>query len=715
MRAENRFESLLKDFKAEKNILYSNEMIIRSMADMIRIFDKEFNEQLKEFKKNKNINITTYSKNKLRHYYYYGENAFAEESYYQNIKILKLDIANSQMIVKEYNNRVIKYGDQKIFNSLILRLEGATNRSSESLFNLEWLKFHEDKAKQNSEFSLLYLNISQTLFEGLDYETDNLLSFLYSKYDELENYRHLIISIEGELYDNFNNIVTWEIISKIGIFLENIREFSEAFHPFKKSERIQELDEYLANKFNRKNIAKDLSNEFYSVISYGYVFEDLYISEDGKSKILISKKVELDNSPLPCPACMSLNARGNSYPSLFVRSYECQNPYCISRSKSGRGKRFDEYSTYRYLRLVEGDKNNKISKEEYSSLRKDVFNTDLKDFIPLLIRNYTFANEKVAVAGKIENFTLLDIDLNNFARKLIHIELDKASYQNKVSFDNLKLVKVLKKISAIDIKVSNNNIDHKEHIIVNDDSSEWLRDFDLRNVASAITSPPYYNARDYSQYGTLIIYLIEMMYINKLIYMKTSDELVYLFNVGDVVSIDNVYVKSNMTKRRLPLGFYSFLINYCIGFKLSQNIIWSKGEVQSRRSSTPNYNSGYIKPVNSYEHILVFNKSGYLNLKTQVEAFSPVIKINSKGVNTKKHTAPYPEELVSLIKPFAINNKYILDPFLGSGTTVIWSKKNGFKSIGIEKNIDYYNLAVENYNQVSIPNIQYSLFKDDEI
>ena len=126
-------------------------------------------------------------------------------------------------------------------------------------------------------------------------------------------------------------------------------------------------------------------------------------------------------------------------------------------------------------------------------------------------------------------------------------------------------------------------------------------------------------------------------------------------------------------------------------------LIWDKGQVQSKRNSTVNLNSGYIKCINCYEHVFILKK-GIANPNEQlstIKSFSPVIKINSKGINTYKHTAPYPPEMVDLLKPFISNESYILDPFLGSGTTVLWCKNNNFKGIGFELNSEYYKLCKE--------------------
>mgnify|MGYP004448979601 FL=1 len=53
--------------------------------------------------------------------------------------------------------------------------------------------------------------------------------------------------------------------------------------------------------------------------------------------------------------------------------------------------------------------------------------------------------------------------------------------------------------------------------------------------------------------------------------------------------------------------------------------------------------------------------------------------------------------MVQLLKPFIpeSNDKYILDPFVGSGTTVMWCKENNYKGVGFELNKEYYQLCVD--------------------
>ena len=58
------------------------------------------------------------------------------------------------------------------------------------------------------------------------------------------------------------------------------------------------------------------------------------------------------------------------------------------------------------------------------------------------------------------------------------------------------------------------------------------------------------------------------------------------------------------------------------------------------------------------------------------------------------HGATYPEKLCDrLIKMYSKKGDYILDPFLGTGTTIISALKNERNSIGIELTDRFFNVA----------------------
>ena len=626
------------------------------------------------------ITIDSVERNKLRKEYYYS----LPNKY--NIKFSYTEEQLSE-VLDDFIARLKNYNPNTIISSLKKRIEDVGSNRINDNAN-EWLNIYSKK-RQKWDYSLLILKVNQQLFLDLDYSLDKLTSFISNTYNKLENYRHLTIVFEGNLIDKNGKDVTWQLIYKISIFAENFIQFKGKFFAFHKDRQIKKLARFLKER-NIDNY-EELSSYFYESVSCGFKFEDLYLSSDLSKKILVLKKIELDESNIPCPSCMTTIQQGNSYPEMFLRSWECKNPKCPDRSKSGRGKRFDEYGTYRYFKLSERNKNNLIDEELYKNWHRDIFNKDL-DCVEYLIRSYSWNLEYVCLVN-FENYE------KQLERKIIinnNKDLFKLSEFNYNQLPIYKLFKSLSKQININNSISGmiklkNNLE-----IFNHNSSLYLNKIAKNQIGAAITSPPYYNAREYSQWDNLIMYLTDMMINANSVYKSLINNSYYLYNIGDIVSEDNIYVNSNMSKHRIQLGFLSCLIFEIVGFNLTGNIIWDKGEVQSKRNSTINLFSGYIRPVNCYEHIFVFNKGKDITNNSSIVKINPVIKINNKGENTYKHTAPYPLDLVEQIKKFALKNKYILDPFLGSGTTLVWCKQNHYKGIGFELNKEYYNLCIKN-------------------
>lgn len=141
------------------------------------------------------------------------------------------------------------------------------------------------------------------------------------------------------------------------------------------------------------------------------------------------------------------------------------------------------------------------------------------------------------------------------------------------------------------------------------DAYRTLRALDNESIHLMVTSPPYYNAREYATWANLNEYLRDMHHIISEAYRVLDNHRVFIFNVGDIFDNDNLKTKSVWGSRRLPLGAYFIKIFEEVGFTFVDDFIWDKGEVQSER-----YKNGttpfpfYQYPMNCYEHILVFHK-----------------------------------------------------------------------------------------------------------
>jgi site-specific DNA-methyltransferase (adenine-specific) len=155
-----------------------------------------------------------------------------------------------------------------------------------------------------------------------------------------------------------------------------------------------------------------------------------------------------------------------------------------------------------------------------------------------------------------------------------------------------------------------------------------------------------------------------------------------------------------------------------IGWKYHSTIIWNEGNI-SRRTAWGSFMSAsapyVIAPV---ELILVLYKDSWK--KTGESRKNDITKQEfmewTNGVWTfqgqsKKgaggHPAPFPIELPKrCIKLFSFVGETVLDPFLGSGSTLIASSLYNRKGIGVEIDKSYCDIALKRIQQEVIINQQ---------
>lgn len=541
---------------------------------------------------------------------------------------------------------------------------------------------------QKNHYQLLYINVNTDKISFSD-----LSQNISSNYNKLSNYHNCVITFTSD----YTGCINWNLIAKTAMYMANFKleKHFHTFNEFNRSKQIKRLYTFLQKNNYIKN--KDYStiiNKFYNGLSYGFRFIDLFIGDHCKKVSLVMQKVQLDNTPKRCPACFHLTKRGNSYMHVLFKSFECQNPACPARSKSNRGKRFDLLSAKKQIMLKRNDLRDHIDSTIIKGTRRDVVNSKYL-CLETMIQLYTWAEDHVLTLNCSTNRSYKGRIINN--NQLKHYPIHHAL------FNKLPIVRLLKDLNSNIVypqKSSNGVSRYKYSLIINDNSDQLLfyKDRLGIDIDSAITSPPYYNARAYSQWDNFLCYLIDMLVNAKAVYKSLSNHSIYIYNVGDIVDQDNVFIHSRMSITRLMLGFYSALILEIAGFHLKTDIIWDKGEVQSKRNSTPNHFPGYVKPINSYEHDLVLCKGSYEGdtkyIKSHVVRIPAVKKINSKGKNTYGHSAPFPLKIASLILPFVTKQSCVLDPFLGSGTTCIMANQHHLKSIGVELDKKYYKLSV---------------------
>ncbi|MFX1588427.1 MAG: DNA methyltransferase, partial [Promethearchaeota archaeon] len=168
------------------------------------------------------------------------------------------------------------------------------------------------------------------------------------------------------------------------------------------------------------------------------------------------------------------------------------------------------------------------------------------------------------------------------------------------------------------------------------------------------------------------------------------------------------YLRTIKFGRYRILSIASQIINDCIeiGFDFLGDIIWQKVSTTNTTGGCTLMGSIYY-PRNGlitydYEHILIFKKHQGKTKKVDLKRkeFSKISLSEWKkwfvghwsfpGVQQKEHIAMFPDELpYRIIRMFSLIGDRVLDPFVGSGTSLKVAKSLFRKGIGYELNEDF--------------------------
>lgn len=237
------------------------------------------------------------------------------------------------------------------------------------------------------------------------------------------------------------------------------------------------------------------------------------------------------------------------------------------------------------------------------------------------------------------------------------------------------------------------------------------------SIHLVVTSPPYWKLKKYeenkSQMGHIQDYeefLSEMHKVCSHLHRALVPGGRFVCVVGDVC-----LSRRNNNGRHVVVPLHADIAVMCrkIGFDNLNPIIWHKisnasYEVQngSKFLGKPYEPNAIIK--NDIEFILMQRKPGGYRKPTELQRkhsklskadfdawFRQIWTIT--GASTKNHPAPFPRELANrLVRMFSFVEDTVLDPFVGSGTTMIAAMKSGRNSIGIEIEKKYFSMAKGN-------------------
>lgn len=225
-----------------------------------------------------------------------------------------------------------------------------------------------------------------------------------------------------------------------------------------------------------------------------------------------------------------------------------------------------------------------------------------------------------------------------------------------------------------------------------------------------VTSPPYWNVRDYGHKNQIGRNDTLEQYLEKLNRVWREVIRVLLPDGKIALNIGNIYYSEPDEKRRTTANLSLLTwqqLNNIKGLRFMGTVYWQK--TTSRNGSV--LFGSYPYPTNfmisnAVEPIHIFRKIGRRDVPQEIKEKSKVTKEEFKKIRDAiwndingvedKHCAAYPVELPKrLIKMFSYVEDWVLDPFLGSGTTTKAAKESGRNSVGIELNPKYLKIIEE--------------------
>lgn len=316
----------------------------------------------------------------------------------------------------------------------------------------------------------------------------------------------------------------------------------------------------------------------------------------------------------------------------------------------------------------------------YEFLAKEAFN---KHYMEVIYQMFRTALYKAKIDSRFKN--LRDEMLNFYNNEVMQKMFEYYEYkQNKITQ-----------------KIIQNQI-IKPSLLIGDNRTT-LNKIQDKQINLIFTSPPYYNARLYSDYKSYGDYLDSMQESLRQCYRVLEDGRFIIINISPVIT---KRAGREFESIRYPIHFDFHKILCESGFYFVDEIIWIKPEY-----SVPNRIAGYLqtrkalsyKPNCITESILVYRKNSPFLLDKNIKKYDKNL-INDNEVDStncwyitpkanKNHPAVFPPELCKkVLKYYSFKGDVVCDPFAGSGTFGKVAVKMGRIPLLCEQNLDYAKL-----------------------
>ena len=242
---------------------------------------------------------------------------------------------------------------------------------------------------------------------------------------------------------------------------------------------------------------------------------------------------------------------------------------------------------------------------------------------------------------------------------------------------------------------------------------DWIPD---QSVHLVLTSPPYWTLKEYPENKNQLGLVADYEQFHDELHKVWRHSFRVLVPGGRLVCVvGDVCLSRRRNGRHMVMPMHADIVVRArrIGFDNLSPIFWYK--IANANYEVENGSSFLGKPYepnaiikNDVEFILMLRKpGGYRQPSDEQRVASKLTKEEHQewfqqiwrgltGESTKHHPAPFPEEIAyRLVRMFSFVGDTVLDPFMGTGTTLLAAAKCHRNCVGVEVEPSYVKMAKE--------------------
>lgn len=373
------------------------------------------------------------------------------------------------------------------------------------------------------------------------------------------------------------------------------------------------------------------------------------------------------------------------YPNENVRFWAVKNV----------GKLSSDIFLERLFHIATNDESTKVRREAVSSIGRmrnergiPLMKEMLSDFDPKIvcqaIRSLLVFKGDINIDATLKSLVNHE---NEMVRTVIYKEYFAKNKSNKSSLAHADTYSFLK------------------NVVVKGDVRDILKLVPDESIHLTFTSPPYYNARDYSIYPSYDAYLNFLEEVFCETYRVTKEGRFLIVNTSPVIV---PRISRSHSSKRYPIPFDLHYRLVQMGWEFIDDIIWQKPEysVKNRIGGFQQHRKPLAyKPNTVTEYLMVYRKKTDKLIDWNIHQYDPevveVSKVNDEYETTnvwqicpksdKIHSAIFPVELCKrVIQYYSFKGDLVFDPFAGSGTLGRTAKNLGRRFFLTEKETKYF-------------------------